>query len=130
MPAVISSVPVSVRTTDALVTSLLSIGMFGFDCEDEKTTGAALTDSDDADTVSTGYMLGRTVSIAPECDVDDNEADDDDEAFEDMTLMDKSETPLNDGSEGHEDWGTESDEENDVASFGGRVSPLVSGSLT
>lgn len=87
VPAVNSSVPVSVRTTNVSVTSserLESIDKIRPGDEDGNVAGAAFTDTGD-DAVPL-YMVGLIDNIMPaECNVDDDE-DNDDEALEDIEV--------------------------------------------
>lgn len=86
VPAVKSSFPISVRTTDVLVTFSVSINKFRLGDVEEDMAGTACTDSDD-DAVPAGYMVGLTDTIVPECNVDDDEDNDADKALADTEVV-------------------------------------------
>lgn len=81
VPAINSSVPTSVRTTNVLVTSSESIDKVRLGDDDGEVAGTTFTDADDE--AVPGYTVGFIDNVIPvECDVDrDN---DDDEALEDI----------------------------------------------
>lgn len=80
VPAVNSSVPASVGTTNASVTSSErseSIDKVILDEWDGNVAGAASTDTD-GDAVMPGYVVGLIDNITPaECNVDDDNDDED-----------------------------------------------------
>lgn len=82
VPAVKSSIPISVRITDVLVTPSVSTGKFRLGNEDEDMAG---TDSND-DAALARYIVVSTDTIVPECSVDDDQDNDDDEALGDTEV--------------------------------------------
>lgn len=78
IPVLWSSFPISVRTTDVLVTSSVSTDKLGLGDDDEDMAGTAFKVSS-GDAVSAGYIVCLMDTTNPEYNVDDDEDDNDDD---------------------------------------------------
>lgn len=88
IPVLWSSIPISVRTTDVLVTSSVSTDKLGLGDDDEDMAGTAFKVSS-SDAVSAGYVVRLMDTTNPECNVDDDKDidDDDDEVLGDTDVV-------------------------------------------